>query len=89
MLYINQIEKLKKQKKIANNEEIAKVIGRTRQATDKKMNGQTDFYVSELIKIADYCNIPITYFFEDSEKKKYADIDTVIDTLKEMIKERL
>ncbi|MDR0754171.1 MAG: hypothetical protein LBF04_02160 [Prevotellaceae bacterium] len=88
MLYISKLEKLKKQKKIANNEEIAKIIGRTRQQTDKKMNGTSDFYVSELIKIADYCKIPITYFFEETEKK-IIDVDIVIDTLKEIIKERI
>jgi transcriptional regulator with XRE-family HTH domain len=89
MLYIRQIEKLKKQKKIASNSEIGTILNIKRQTVDAKMSGKTDFYVSELIKLSEYYHIPISYFFEEQDQKRMVDVDVVIDTLKELIKERI
>ena len=86
MLYIRQIEKLKKEKKLTSNSEIAKILGKSRHAIDNKMNGKAKFYVDELIKIAKYYNVPMSFFFEE---KKTLDIDAAFDILKELVKERM
>jgi transcriptional regulator with XRE-family HTH domain len=89
MLYIRKIEDLKRQKKIASNSELGTVLNVKRQTVDAKMSGKTDFYVSELLKISEHYHIPISYFFEEKDQKKVADLDVIMDILKELIKERL
>jgi len=44
--------------------------------------------VSTLQKIADYFNVPVTYFFDDIDTKGQT-VDLVFDTLKGIVKEKI
>ena len=47
-----------------------------------------DMKVSTLQKIADYFNVPITYFFDDIDTKNQT-VDLVFDALKGIVKEKI
>ena len=88
MNYINKIEQLKKRKKVIN-EKLADYLGISRGGFEKKLNGTSDFYVGELIKIADFFKVPPAYFLDDNYKEQTPDVDKVMAVLTEMIKERI
>jgi len=47
-----------------------------------------DMKVSTLQKIADYFDVPITFFFDDIDTKNQT-VDLVFDTLKGIVKEKI
>ena len=86
MLYVNRIRKL-----IENNNltirEFAEKIGVSEPGIHN-MFRSNDMKVSTLQKIADYFDVPVTYFFDDIDTKNQT-IDLVFDTLKGIVREKI
>ena len=86
MLYINRIRKLIDNKKITIRE-FAEKIGVSEPGIHN-MFRTNDMKVSTLQKIADYFDVPITYFFDDIDTKNQT-VDLVFDALKGIVKEKI
>ena len=86
MLYINRIKKLIDDKKISIKK-FAEDVGLSEQGIHKMFRSY-DMKVSTLQKIADYFNVPITYFFDDIDTRSQT-IDLVFEKLKETVKEKI
>ena len=86
MLYISRIRKL-----IDNNNltirEFAEKIGVSEPGIHN-MFRTNDMKVSTLQKIADYFDVPITYFFDDIDTKNQT-VDLVFEMLKGIVKEKI
>lgn len=46
---------------------LAEILGISCNSVSKKMNGKTEFKVKELMKIADFLNVDVRDFFEESQ----------------------
>ena len=86
MLYINRIKKLIDDKNLSIKG-FAEKIG-VSEPRIHNMFRSYDMKVSTLQKIADYFNVPITYFFDDIDTRSQT-VDLVFDTLKDVVKERI
>jgi len=86
MLYINRIRKLIDDKKLTIRE-FAEKIGVSEPGIHNMFRTH-DMKVSTLQKIADYFDVPITYFFDDIDTKNQT-VDLVFDTLKGIVKEKI
>jgi len=86
MLYISRIRKLIDDKKITIRE-FAEKIGVSEPGIHN-MFRTNDMKVSTLQKIADYFDVPITYFFDDIDTKNQT-VDLVFDALKGIVKEKI
>jgi len=87
---LNKIEILRKQKKVTQ-QELAEGCGFTRNGFSKMIE-IADPKVSTIQAIADYFNVPITYFFEDvakSENDAERSIDEVFEAMKELVKSKI
>ncbi len=63
---INKIKELQSIKKI-NTKEFAKLINVTPQTLYDYFNGKTQISIKNLIKIAKAFNVPVSYFFDESD----------------------
>jgi len=86
MLYISRVRKLIDNKKITVRE-FAEKIGVSEPGIHN-MFRTNDMKVSTLQKIADYFDVPITYFFDDIDAKNQT-VDLVFDALKGIVKEKI
>ena len=86
MLYINRIRKLIDDRKLTIRE-FAEKIGVSEPGIHNMFRTH-DMKVSTLQKIADYFDVPITYFFDDIDTKNQT-VDLVFDTLKGIVKEKI
>jgi len=86
MLYISRIRNLIDDKKITIRE-FAEKIGVSEPGIHNMFRAN-DMKVSTLQKIADYFDVPITYFFDDIDTKNQT-VDLVFDTLKGIVKEKI
>jgi len=86
MLYISRIRKLIDDKKLTIRE-FAEKIGVSEPGIHNMFRTH-DMKVSTLQKIADYFDVPITYFFDDIDTKNQT-VDLVFDTLKGIVKEKI
>jgi len=86
MLYINRIKKLIDDKNLSIKG-FAEKIGVSEPGLHSMFRSY-DMKVSTLQKIADYFNVPITYFFDDIDTRSQT-VDLVFDTLKDVVKERI
>ena len=86
MLYISRIRRLIDNKKITIRE-FAEKIGVSEPGIHNMFRTH-DMKVSTLQKIADYFDVPITYFFDDIDTKNQT-VDLVFDALKGIVKEKI
>lgn len=86
MDYINKIEKLKKDKKVTN-EEISEALGISRGGFGK-MIANKDMKVSTLIGLANFFNVPVSFFFEDKIQNE-SQVDRVFDVMKQIVKRNM
>jgi len=86
MLYINRIRNLLDDKKLTIRE-FAEKIGMSEPGIHNMFRSH-DMKVSTLQKIADYFDVPITYFFDDLDTKNQT-VDLVFETLKGIVKEKI
>jgi len=92
-MIIKKIEILKKQRKL-NNLDIAEACNMSCGGFELMLK-TGDMKVSTLQLIANYFNVPITYFFEneeivvDGKEVKAKQIDMIFDALKEVVKEKI
>lgn len=71
---------------------MAEKMGLTRNGLQRKLAGQSDLYVSELIFIADYFSISPAYFFSNEniqERNIEKEIDQIFDVLRDIVKDRI
>jgi len=86
MLYISRIRKL-----IDDNNLTVKGLAEKIGVSEPGLHNMLrtfDMKVSTLQKIADYFEVPITYFFDDIDTKNQT-VDLVFDTLKGIVKEKI
>ena len=86
MLYISRIRKLIEDRKLTIREFAEKI--NISEPGIHNMFRTHDMKVSTLQKIADYFDVPITYFFDDIDTKNQT-VDLVFDTLKGIVKEKI
>ncbi|MDR0815770.1 MAG: helix-turn-helix domain-containing protein [Bacteroidales bacterium] len=86
MLYINRIKKLIDDNKLTIKG-FADKIGLSEPGLHS-MFRQNDMKISTLQKIADYFDVPITYFLDDTDTKRQT-VDLVFDALKDIVKEKI
>ena len=86
MLYINRIRKLIDDKNLTVRD-FAEKIGVSEPGIHN-MFRTNDMKVSTLQKIADYFDVPITFFFDDIDAKNQT-VDLVFETLKKIVKEKI
>lgn len=90
MQIFNKIEALLLDKKV-KQKDLLSYIGITRNGY-LKMKNQGDLKVSTLIKISEFFNISVDYFFNDntsSSDNTERDIDIIFDALKAVVKEKI
>ena len=90
MQIINKIEALKKQRKVSNTD-LAEKTDMSRGGFELMLKSG-DMKISTLKAIADFFNVPITYFFEDNkevESSSERSIDEVFDAMKELVKSKI
>jgi len=86
MLYVSRIRKL-----IDDNNLTVKGLAEKIGVSEPGLHNMLrafDMKVSTLQKIADYFDVPITYFFDDIDTKNQT-VDLVFDTLKGIVKEKI
>ena len=86
MLYINRIRKLLDDKNLTIREFAGK-IGVSEPGIHNMFRTH-DMKISTLQKMADYFDVPITYFFEDLDTKNQT-VDLIFETLKGIVKEKI
>ena len=86
MLYANRIRDLISDNKLTIKG-FATKIGMSEPGLHNNLSS-SDMKVSTLQKIADYFDVPITYFFEDIDTKGQT-VDLVFDTLKGIVKDKI
>lgn len=88
MLCINKIRKLIDDKNLTIKG-FAEEIGLSEPGIHNIFRSQ-DMKVSTLQKVADFFEVPITYFFDDDmDDYRSQTIDLVFDTLKDIVKEKI
>jgi transcriptional regulator with XRE-family HTH domain len=86
MLYINRIKSLIDENNLTIKG-FAEKVEVSEQGIHSMFRSQ-DMKVSTLQRIADYFEVPITYFFDDLDSKGQT-VDFVFDTLKVIVKEKI
>ena len=90
--YLGKIKHLLEIKRI-KNEELAAYLNKNRNTITNYLTGRTKIDVDTLIKIAEFLNVPVTYFFTQSKENLNGEINENADLkLKmelEICKERL
>jgi len=87
MLCINRIKKLIDGRKLTIRDFAGK-IGVSEPGIHNMFRSQ-DMKVSTLQKIADFFEVPVTYFFDDEDDARNQTVDSVFDTLKGIVKEKI
>ena len=90
MLCVNRIKKLIDDNNLTIRG-VAEKIGISEPGIHNMFRSQ-DMKVSTLQKIADFFEVPITYFFDDDDdisNRKNQTVDLVFDTLKGIVKEKI
>jgi transcriptional regulator with XRE-family HTH domain len=86
MDYIRKIEILKKERKVSN-EEISEALGISRGGLGKMLSNK-DMKVSTLIGLANFFNVPVSFFFEDKIHND-SQVDRVFDVMKQIVKRNM
>jgi len=88
MLHINRIRKLIDDKKLTIRD-FAEKIGVSEPGIHNMFRSH-DMKVSTLQKIADFFEVPITYFFdEENVDARNQTVDLVFDALKDIVKKKI
>lgn len=86
MDYISKLEKLKKERKVSNDE-ISEALGISRGGLGK-MIANKDMKVSTLIGLANFFDVPVSFFFEDKMQID-SQVDRVFDVMKQIVKRNM
>lgn len=87
-LYVRRLKNLMSDKKITY-EVLSEITGMTREGLFRSIKKNT-LKVNTLIEIADFLNVPVTYFFDEKEGEyERPDVDKVMKVLSDLIKERI